>query len=583
MATQKRGIFDDKNVNFFKGYLGNERLKPPGVVIDFTEEQAAEYIRCAQDPIYFIRTYVNIISLDKGIIPYDMWDFQEEWVNRLHKNRFNIAKWSRQIGKTTSTTSYILWYILFHGTKNVAILAHKLDGAVKVLAQLKQSYELLPKWLQQGVVKWNERSILLENGSKVFAAATQATGIRGEAVNLLYLDEFAFVPHNVQLKFFESVYPTLTSGTKTKIIMTSTPNGLEMFFQLWMKSVKGENEYVRTEAYWHMVPGRDEAWKEQTIRNTSALQFRQEFDCEFIGSANTLIDGTKLGMLLVHGPEATSDSETLHIFERPTKGHQYAMTVDVAQGVGGDYSAFSVIDISSMPYRVVCTYANNDIQPMQFPEVIWRTARAYNEAAVLIELNDNGDQVANILHYDFEYEHVFVSQLEKGGKQEISGGFGKRTQLGVKMTKAVKRTGCSTLKTLIEMDKLLITDERIRDELANFIEHGTTHKAAPGYHDDLTMTLVIFAWLTLQPYFMELTESDTQRNVRMDSQRMFEQELTPFGDVITGLEDVGFTTRSPIGDEWERRFNQNFYGRDEPVDLELLGDLKSKYLRDDQF
>ena len=573
----------DGNVIFRKGYMGNSRLKPPGVKIDFTPEQTIEWIKCSEDPIYFIENYVKIVQADKGIIPFDMWDFQKEFVEKIHENRWVLAKMSRQIGKTVSTTSYLLWYIIFNKTKTVAVMSNKLEGAVKVLRQLKQSYELLPLWLQQGVVKWAERSIILENGSRAFTSGTTAAGIRGETVNIIYCDEFAFVPHNIQLQFYESIYPTISSGDETKIVITSTPKGLEMFYKLWRESEQHKNFFTRAEGYWHQVPGRGEKWKREQIANIGEQQFLQEFDAHFMGSAATLIHGPKLATLVAETAVATSDSENLQIFEYPMKGHTYAMTVDVAQGVGGDYSAFSIIDITAMPYSVVATYYNNTIQPMQFPEVIYRVAKQFNDAAVLIELNDNGDQVANILHYDFEYEHIFMTEVEKAGLQTISGGFGKRTQMGVKMTKQVKRTGCSTLKTLVEMDKLLVNDQRTLNELANFVETGSTHKAAPGHHDDLTMTLVIFAWLTLQPYFKELTESDTERNVRLDSQRMFEQELTPFGDVITGLDSPNFREPVTIGDEWERKFNEQFYGSETALDHSFFDDLRAKYLRDDKF
>lgn len=583
MADKKNGVWFDSNVKFFKGYMGNDRLKPPGVVIDFTPEQAQEWIRCANDPLYFINTYVKIIQADKGVVPFKTWSFQDEFINKIHNNRWVLAKMSRQIGKTVSTTSYLLWYIIFNDTKVVAIMSNKLDGAVKVLRQLKQSYELLPKWLQQGVVKWAERSIILENGSRAFASGTTAAGIRGETANIIYCDEFAFVPHNIQEQFYESVYPTITSGDETKIIITSTPKGLEMFYKFWTDSEQGENFYVRSEGYWHQVPGRDEKWKRETIANIGEQRFLQEFDAQFMGSALTLIHGPKLATLVYKKPEVVSDAESLHIFEKPEKGHVYAMTVDVAQGVGGDNSAFSVFDITKMPYKVVATFYNNKIQPMQFPSIIYRVAKEYNDANVLIELNDNGDQVANILHYEFEYEHIFMSTT-KQTVQEIGGGFGKRTQMGVRMTKSVKRTGCATLKTLVEMDKLLVTDKRIINELANFVEKGSSHKAAPGFHDDLAMTLVIFAWLTLQPYFMEMTDSDTARNVRLDSARMIEAELTPFGDVITGLDTPEFTNRpSSVTDEWERRFNEGFYGSETPIGPEFMDELRSKYLNDDPF
>ena len=260
-------------------YLGNPNLKKANVSQKFTKRQIAEFLKCADDPVYFIQKYIKIVSLDEGIIPFKMYDFQESMVESFHAERFNIAKLPRQSGKSTIVTAYLLWYVLFNDNVNVAILANKAATAREMLGRLQLSYENLPKWLQQGILGWNKGSLELENGSKILAASTSASAVRGMSFNVIFLDEFAFVPNHIADQFFSSVYPTISSGKNTKVIIISTPHGMNMFYKLWHDAERGQNEYVPTEVHWSQVPGRDEVWKEQTIKNTSEAQFKVEFEC----------------------------------------------------------------------------------------------------------------------------------------------------------------------------------------------------------------------------------------------------------------------------------------------------------------
>ena len=241
------------------GYLGNPNLKPAGVGIEFTKEQVQEYLKCSQDPIYFIKKYVKIVSLDEGLVPFELYPYQEDIVNTVHNNRFSIAKLPRQSGKSTTMVSYILHYILFNQSMNVAILANKQATAREILSRLKLAYEYLPLWLQQGIVEWNKGSIELENGSRIIASSTSASAVRGGSFNMIFLDEFAHVPQNIAEEFFSSVYPTITSGQSTKVLMVSTPNGLNLFYHYWRGATKkpgehGKNEYIPIEVHWSQVP-----------------------------------------------------------------------------------------------------------------------------------------------------------------------------------------------------------------------------------------------------------------------------------------------------------------------------------------
>ena len=548
-----------KNNN--KSYLGNPNLKGPGVKIEFTKEQVEEYVKCANDPIYFTKNYVKIVTLDKGLVPFELYDYQEDIISKIHDNRYVIAKLPRQSGKSTTVIAYILHYILFNQNMSVAILANKQSTAREMLSRLKLAYEYLPKWLQQGILEWNKGSIQLENGSKILASSTSASAVRGGSFNLLFLDEFAFVPQNIAEEFFSSVFPTITSGLSTKVLLISTPNGLNMFYKLWKGATKkpgesGKNEYVPIEVHWSQVPStaggklRDQRWKEEMIKQTSEKQFESEFECNFLGSSNTLISTAKLNALSWKEP-AYSTKDGLTVYEEPKEDHLYFITVDTARGQGKDYSAFTVIDATESPYRLVCKYKNNLISPMLFPTVIERTGYKYNKAYIFVEVNDIGGQVADILHSELEYEHILMSTMKGRKGQVVSGGFGSGESIfGVRTTSQVKRLGCSVLKNLIEQDKLLIEDYEIITELMSFVSKAQSYSAEDGHNDDLVMSLVLFSWLSRQPYFKELTNLDTRLALFQKEIKQLEEDLAPFG-FISGYEDDDLNTFNDGTDTWK--------------------------------
>ncbi len=529
-------------------YLGNPLLKKANVAQQFTKKQVEEFIKCKNDPLYFIKNYIQIVSLDHGLVPFKLWDFQEELIQKFHDSRFNIAKLPRQTGKSTTVVSYLLHYAIFNDNVNIGILANKASTARDLLGRLQTAYENLPKWIQQGVISWNKGSMELENGSKILAASTSASAVRGMSFNIIFLDEFAFVPNHIAESFFASVYPTITSGTKTKVIIISTPYGMNHFYKLWTDAVNGRNGYAWSEVHWSEVPGRDANWKALTIANTSERQFTQEFECEFLGSVDTLISAAKLRALAFEEP--ISKNKGLDIYVRPEDKHEYLMTVDVARGIGGDYSAFIVFDITTVPYKIVGKYRNNEIKPMLFPNVINDVARAYNNAWVLCEVNDVGDSVASILNYDLEYPNVLMSAMRGRAGQIIGQGFsGTKTQLGVKMSITVKKQGCANLKQIIEDDKLTFNDYEIIAELTTFIQKKQSFEADEGYHDDLVMCMVIFAWLVQQEYFKEMTDNDVRQRIYDEQKNQIEQDMAPFGFITTGLEgDEGFVDGDSV---WE--------------------------------
>jgi len=405
-------------------YLGNPLLKKANTAIEFTEEQIVEFIKCKEDPVFFAKNYVKIVTLDHGLQPFELYPFQEKLVKRFHKNRFNICKMPRQTGKSTTVVSYLLHYAVFNDNVNIGILANKAATARELLDRLQTAYENLPKWMQQGIISWNKGSLELENGSKILAASTSASAVRGMSFNILFLDEFAFVPNHIADSFFASVYPTITAGKSTKVIIVSTPHGMNHFYRMWHDAEKGKNEYIFTDVHWSEVPGRDSAWKAQTIANTSEQQFKVEFECEFLGSVDTLIAPSKLRSLVYEHPKTRNAG--LDVYVNANEECDYVITVDVARGVGIDYSAFVVVDITQFPHKVVAKYRNNEIKPMMFPNIIYEVAKNYNNAFILCEVNDVGDQVASILQYDLEYSNLLMCSMRGRAGQIVGQGFLER-------------------------------------------------------------------------------------------------------------------------------------------------------------
>jgi hypothetical protein len=542
------------SVNNKSSYRDNPLLKRVGIDHPFTEEEVDEYIKCSKDPVYFAIKYIKIVNVDEGLIPFSMWEFQKEMIRTYHENRFSITKCPRQVGKTTTSVAYLLWLTLFTDSQNIAVLANKGSLARDILSKYQLAYENLPMWLQQGVVTWNKGNVELENGSKIIAASTSSSAVRGGSFNVVFLDEFAFVPANIANEFFNSVYPVISSGKTTKIIIVSTPNGMNLFYKLWMDAIGKKNGYKTFEIHWSMVPGRDEIWKEETIKNTSEEQFRQEFECEFLGSTNTLISGSKLAQLVYKEPVVKY--EMLDIYEYPVKGdeertadHIYAITVDPAEGRNLDASSFSVFDVSSIPYKQVARYNSSSISPVLFPTVIYNTAKLFNDAYVLIEIN-NTPQIADTLHQDLEYENVV--KIETGNKkaQAMGTGFGRGIQLGLKMSAQVKRIGCSNLKTLIENDKLIINDFDTISQLTTFVSSHNSFKAEDGSNDDIVMTLVMFAWMTTQQYFKEIVNHDLRKQMQLEMLNQSDEEMPSFGIFDDGT-DKNYIVEG--GDVWLTR------------------------------
>lgn len=516
-------------------YRANPLLKRAYVPVEWTPELVKEFMKCSQDIVYFIKTYVKIVSLDEGIINFNLYDFQENMATTIADNRFTIIKTPRQAGKTTTAAAVILWHVLFKENYSVAILANKLSTSREILGRIQRAFEYLPNWLQQGILNWNKTTVELENGCTIMAASTASTAIRGFSINFLYLDEFAFVPRNMQDDFFTSVYPTIISGTNTKVVITSTPNGFDLFYKLWTNSVEKRNEYVNVSVHWRDVPGRDDEWKAKTIANTSEQQFQQEFEAEFIGSSNTLLSTDTLRRLVFVQPLHTRYDDALSIYKEPVEGHVYFCTVDTARGAGIDASAFIVFDLSTYPYEVVATYQDNLIDPLLYPEIIYDVCKRYNDAHCLIEINDNGQQIADILHLELEYESIIYTAIKGRSGQQLNSGFSARLQRGVRTTQVVKRIGCANARTMIERDKIILNDFNLVRELSTFILKGTSYQAEEGSHDDLVMCVVLLAWATNQSFFKDLTDTNFREKLIKERVKQINDDVLPFGFIDDGI------------------------------------------------
>ena len=506
-------------------YLGNPNVKRDGVNEEWNAETIREYQKCMTDPAYFCTKYVKVIHLDRGLVPFDLYPYQRNMFEHFEENRFSIVLACRQSGKSISSVGYLLWYALFHPEKTIAVLANKGATAREMLQRVTLMLENLPFFLQPGCKALNKGSIEFSNNSRIIAAATSGSSIRGMSVNLLFLDEFAFVENATE--FYTSTYPVVSSGKNTKIIITSTANGIgNIYHKIWEGAVQGTNEFKPFRVDWWDVPGRDEEWKRQTISNTSQLQFDQEFGNTFFGNSDTLIDAETLMSLRAQNPVERLQGGDLLLYNKPEPDHQYIMVVDVAKGRGQDYSTFNVIDISTAPFKQVATYRNNKISPVLYPDIIYKIANVYNEAWVVVEANDQGAVVCNGLYYDLEYENLHMSNATKSNA------------LGIEMNRKVKRLGCSSIKDIIESGKLEIIDENTILEISTFVSKGSSYEASPGCHDDLMMNLVMFGYFVSTQFFSDMTDIDLKQMMFQDKMEQIDNDIVPFGFIDDGSDFI---------------------------------------------
>jgi len=512
-----------------KFYNNNPNLKAEGVITEFTEYQVDEYIKCSNDPIYFLENYAKIVSLDDGVIPFVPFDYQKKFINEIHENRLVVGMMSRQLGKSTICAGYIAWYILFNDNKKAAMLANKQAIAQEIFSRVKFIIEHVPVWLQKGIVKWAETRIKLDNGSSCYCAATSPSAVRGDSINLILVDEFSHLNPKLADSFIASVFPTISSSKTAKMMIVSTPNGLNHFHTVWDGAIKGSNGFIPIKATWRDNPTRDQAWADKELISLGAVRYACEVECDFASSSFTLISGSKLSTITTITPVFSKDN--LNIFYEPIIGHSYVITVDTSEGVHQDYSAFTVFDITTLPYCVVGTYKDNTISSLVYPALIERICKKYNSAYVLVETNSVGVTVANCLFYELEYEFIYFTN-----KETLNEGSGYP---GVRTTKKVKAIGTACLRDLIEQDQLIINSHDILQELSVFVQKGTSYASSEpnGVNDDLVSTCWLFAWLVKQQIFEELTNTNIRSILAKKTEQYIDDNMLPFGIIDDGRSD----------------------------------------------
>jgi hypothetical protein len=508
-------------------YRGNKNLKRSNIQHNFTEEQVREWVKCAQDPIYFIETYVKVVHVDRGLIPMILYEYQKEIITAAVENRRVICKIPRQAGKSTCVAAFALHQILFIDNYNILIAANKGKTAQEIMKKVQTSFEHLPKWLQQGIVPggFNKSTIELENGSRCMATSTSADSARGYAFNVVILDEFAFLPRTVADEFFTSIYPTISSGETTKMIVISTPKGLNHFYKMYTEAVDKKTDYLPIEIEWDDVPGRDEKFKEEQIRNFGSERWQQEFECAFLGSSNTLISARKLRELTFNDP-IKKVMDDINIFEMPKKDRLYFITFDGSEGKNLDYHAFIVYDITERPFNIVATWRNRSMDPLLVPDVLYHAGMMYNYAFILIESKSSGSQIAGELYYKKEYLNLLGAANNHGRNGQQLTNY-SRDAVGLNTSERSRDTGCTNLRMIIENDQIFLNDHVIIEELSNFaLQTNRKYKAEEGFNDDLVMCLVVFAWATTQTFFQNLSEVNV-RDILAERQKEISEYLLP--------------------------------------------------------
>lgn len=508
-------------------YQGNINLKRKNIVEEYTEEQIREIIRCKSDPLYFIKNYIYIINLDEGLVKFGLYEYQERFVKMLHNEKRIIARLGRQSGKTTTFAAYMCHYIIFNENKTAAILGNKDKTAREILHRVKIMFENLPMWLKPGVLEWNKSSVEFENGSRIVTAATSSSAIRGMSINFLALDEFAFIQPGVFEDFIQSVYPTISSSKDAKVLMVSTPWGLNHFYKFWKEAEDGKNGYAHFSITWDEVPGRDAAWRDKMISEIGLERFRQEFEAEFLGSSNTLIDVSKLRNMVYEDPISLQMFNKFLIYDNPDKTHQYVMICDVAEGVGGDFSTIQVVDVTEIPWRQVATYSDNLVKTNLFASVINNIGKAYNNALCIVENNSIGESVLNALNFDHEYENLLFHNKK----------------FGIRMTKGSKQNGCGHLKTFIETDKLIIRDLPTIEQLSYFErQKNGSFSAIKSKHDDLITPLILFAVFMCNEHLVDawIGREDILNTIYSKAMEEIEENLLPVGFFPSSMDREDF-------------------------------------------
>ncbi len=493
----------------------------PGHKVNYTKEMVWELQKCASDIVYFAENYFTVlhpIHGKKRLCELEgLYDFQKDMIKNFSENRFSIVLASRQVGKTTCSCIYLLWFALFNTDKTLAILANKQSTAQSIVGDIKIAYEQLPAFMKPGVKKYDALTIEFDNGTTVFSRATSEDALRGESVSLLFLDEFAFVPENVADAFWASNFPTISTGGS--IIIVSTPNGTAgLYYELWKKASNREKDnrgvlWKSIRIRWDQHPDRDEKWKDEMLESIGKVKFSQEFDCSFTGSTYTLITGDTLEKLNSIDP-AFYVEEGYYLWKRPEPNRIYLMGGDVAKGANSDFHVLNIFDVTDFykngKYEQVAIFRRNDISAFDFKDKIIEIGKQWNDAMVIIENNDIGHAVVQNLYFDDGYENTWFNQ-DKG-------------EYGIRATTKTKPIALSYFKEDIESFKMLIHSEDMVRELSYYEEIRTGIFGARNgreYHDDTVASGYWVSYALRSLYFQDFYEwwlknHDSNYNKLMD-------------------------------------------------------------------
>ena len=503
-------------------YNNIKNLLKADIKLDYTPEQIQEIMKCQSDIKYFLKTYVKIISLDKGIVNFNMFEYQERFIDILKNNNRIVALQPRQTGKSITSSAFILHYAIFNPNSYIAILANKARTARPILNKIKNMYRSLPIWLQVGVEEWSKGSIVLGNGTQLIAEATTESGIRGDSAKILFIDETGFIDNNLWDGFWSSVYPVVSSSKDAKIILSSTPHGINHFHKIWAEAKEGINGFTPFRAYWNEHPERDDAWKEKTILEIGETRWRVEFECAFQGSSGTLISGQKLESIPFSNPIKTKMENKFLIYEEPKDKRKYVLISDFGEGLGaGDYTTCHVIDVTEATWHQVAVYRDNEILFRETPSMLSRIGKYYNNALIIGEANTIGLGILDDLNFDEEYENIFFGDdLAKETRHAY---------FGMKMTSKTKKMGNQYLKEYVENDTLVVYDHETIAELSTYIKRKESYSAEDGKHDDLVTPLVLFSNFMQNKNYVEEWLGTPTYNKRDQKMSKLDEEIMPLG------------------------------------------------------
>lgn len=537
-------------------FSNNPSLFGTNVKFPLSEKHIQEIYKCSTDIFYFIENYVQIFTLDNGWVVPKLRSYQKKLIQHYLDNRFSNVMMGRQSAKSTTTLLFILWKIIFFPDTTVGMAANKESMATENLSRLKDYFENLPIWLKVGVKAWNSTFITLDNGSKVYSAATSGNTFRGLGLSLLFVDEVAFI--DCWDDFSKSVLPTISSGTKSQAIYTTTPKGLNHFYHMWTNGENGKSLFKNFRVEWWEVPGRDEAWKQEMLATLPGgeIEFAQEYACEFLGSSDTLINISSLKMLR-YSEVYVRDIFTFGFkrYEEVRECHQYIMTVDPAKD-GLDKFAVHVFDVSKFPFIQVAS-ANLNVNYLKMPGVLYEIGTYYNNAFIIIENNEGaGQSVVDKLYDNYEYENLYRDP--------------NKEYYGFRTTSTTRNQILSNLKIFLENNKIYLNDKDTIDQLFVFINRGGKYQADKGYHDDLVMALAIL----FAPFLHKNMYSDYQSfiaSLEGEKEEIENLNISTFGFFDAGTEEVREVRGlvDILDDDYEEY--SRFELKEETIEINLYG------------